>query len=357
MRGNYFARFIDRYFGIIIIFIYGIIRNKRIKPSSLKKIAIFKSAAIGDMVLITAILNDLQKINKFEITLILGQDNSQILPLVENYSHHKCININRPFQAIKRIRDDKYDCFIDLGSWPRIDAIISAFSKSKYTVGFKTSGQFRHYAYDHCIFHNKEIHELDNYRNILKSIIDISFISNPKLIPMSKLEFNENKFILIHMWPGGYKSHNKEWNKTKWEELIVILRKEGYKVVLSGTKEDKIGNQRILNGFNDKEVIDISGEYTLVELSNILDKSLGVISVNTGIAHMASALNKPTVCLNGPTSPIRWGPLGGNVKNVNSVLYGAGFLNLGFEYNLGPQNTMAHIDVQSVYDNLFSLIN
>ena len=65
---------------------------------------------------------------------------------------------------------EKFDCFIDLGSWPRIDAIISFLSKSNFIVGFKTNKQFRHNLYDVSYKHSDQIHELDNYRNIITQI-------------------------------------------------------------------------------------------------------------------------------------------------------------------------------------------
>ena len=356
MRGNKLLRLIDYYFGIIFLRVYGALYKKRKKPKLIKKIALFKSAAIGDLVLITGILNDLRNISDYEITLILGQDNSKILPLINNNFNSISLKISKPIQAIKMIRRNEYDCFIDLGAWPRIDSIITTLSKSKFTVGFKTNNQFRHYAYDCYIPHNDNIHEVENYKNILKYIINVSFVSPPSLIPIQQVKISISKFIFIHMWPGGYKSYKKEWGEENWVRLIILLLNAGYKVVLSGTKENKISNQIIVDRFKNGEVLDISGNYNLVELSDIICQSIAVVSVNTGIAHIASALNKPIVCLNGPTSPVRWGPLGENVCNVNSTHDGAGFLNLGFEYERGPSDTMNYIQVEDVYNNLMSLI-
>jgi hypothetical protein len=59
-------------------------------------------------------------------------------------------------------------------------------------------------------------------------------------------------------------------------------------------------------------------------------QAAAVISVNTGSMHVASLLNVPTIALHGPTSPLRWGPVGR--RSIALVPDGAtSFLNLGFE--------------------------
>ena len=108
--------------------------------------------------------------------------------------------------------------------------------------------------------------------------------------------------------------------------------------------------------FGKDKVINIAGKFNLYDLADIIYQSAAVVSVNTGIAHMSAALGRPTVCLNGPTSPTRWGPIGKQVININSTKKGAGFLNLGFEYNRGPGDTMEYISVESVYNSLSTII-
>ena len=357
-RGSILLRLIDRYFGILFLFILSLASKKRQQPNKFINIAIFKSAAIGDLVLISAVLEDLKSANAdYKITLVLGKDNHALLPLLKHYDKCIKIDISRPVKAIKRIREEKFDCFIDLGSWPRIDAIISFFSNSDFVVGYKTKNQYRHFAYDQFIEHNDQIHELDNYRNIFTQLFNIECDSSPELIaPPLNEKFCEDDFILVHMWPGGYKSHYKEWNQGNWHKLFQKIIEDKYLIVLSGTNSDLQKNNYFDITFGKEKIINIAGECDLNDLAGIIYQSSLVVSVNTGIAHMSAALGRPTLCLNGPTSPTRWGPIGKQVININSTKKGAGFLNLGFEYNRGPADTMEYISVESVYNSLSTII-
>ena len=80
-------------------------------------------------------------------------------------------------------------------------------------------------------------------------------------------------------------------------------------------------------------VENVAGRFRLRETVDVLAGAACVVSVNTGVMHLAAAAGVPTVALNGPTSSRRWGPLGPHVTNVDSELPGCGFLNLGFEYD------------------------
>ena len=55
-------------------------------------------------------------------------------------------------------------------------------------------------------------------------------------------------------------------------------------------------------------VTDFSGKTSLKELGAMIEMSRALISVDSVPIHLASALEKPTVALFGPTSEETWGP-------------------------------------------------
>ena len=95
-------------------------------------------------------------------------------------------------------------------------------------------------------------------------------------------------------------------------------------------------------------VVDATGAFRLDELLDVLAGADCVVSVNTGVMHMAAAVGAPTVGLNGPTSELRWGPLGRNAVSVNSELPGCGYLDLGWEYRGRREDCMQGIPVEAV---------
>ena len=75
-RGSKLLHSLDRLIGIPILFVLGIlVRNKK-PPANIKRIAILRTAAIGDTVLLSAIVQDLvYSIPNVEITLVAGPSN------------------------------------------------------------------------------------------------------------------------------------------------------------------------------------------------------------------------------------------------------------------------------------------
>jgi len=79
--------------------------------------------------------------------------------------------------------------------------------------------------------------------------------------------------------------------------------------VILGSREDRLTAERIaLRG--GPMVSSWAGETSLPEALTILSKAHAVVTVDTGLMHLASALKRPVVALFGPTAEERTGPLG-----------------------------------------------
>ena len=257
--------------------------------------------------------------------------------------------IKHPFKAIKIIKSKQFDIFLDFGPWPRLNAIFTFFSNSKYTIGFKTDGQFRHFVYDQCVFHSKEIHEFQNYKNIIKAI-GINKNNLPQINFLKGIKRDDN-IVSIHMFPGGSRSYLKEWPEEYWVETINYLTKNKKTVYLTGAKIDQNRAEQIKKMCKDKDKIIITaGKFTLEETIKLLSRSKLVISVDTGIMHLASALQCNLIALHGPTSFKRWGPLNSNSISLQSCLECSPCLNLGFEYGCNENKCMKSIDVNMVIE-------
>jgi len=164
-------------------------------------------------------------------------------------------------------------------------------------------------------------------------------------------EAETDKKITLHLFPGGSKSYLKEWPETNWVMIIRYFIGKGFKIYLTGAKGDR---QRALSLKEmierNKDVFVVAGEYTLKQTATLLEKSRLVITVNTGVMHIASALKCNVISLQGPTSAKRWGPLNINSISVNSNLPCSPCLNLGFEYGCDNNKCMASISVATVID-------
>ena len=86
----------------------------------------------------------------------------------------------------------------------------------------------------------------------------------------------------------------------------------------------------------------------LMETLRVVAGATLTVSVDTGVVHMAAALDVPLVALYGPSKAERWGPIGERTIVVESPLASAGYLNLGFETPRNPPPCMEAICYESV---------
>ena len=311
MRGNRYLHWVDRYVGIPLIACLRPFRRRRERPEEISSIALLKSAAIGDTVLLSAIIYDLQAaLPSAKITLFTGPSNyemGQLIPGVE-------------VLLITQLRTKHFSLWIDCDSWPRINALLSFYARSDYRIGFKTPHQHRHFLYDLTVEHRSDRHELENYRALLLALS----IPTRHLPQLALPSAGEAKRVALHLYPGGSRAKEKMWSESSWRELIRFLKERGYEVVLTGGAKDRAALDSFPEGRN-------AAGLSLRQTAELLLSSHCVISVDTGIMHLAAALGCRVIALHGPTSPARWGAIGPRVTAITPPPPYAPTISLGFE--------------------------
>jgi len=160
------------------------------------------------------------------------------------------------------------------------------------------------------------------------------------------------------MWGSGLYPHLKEWPANYWGGLAVSLADAGYTVIFTGDPQNAPATERFLEwqipaSYLDKNSIrSIAGKINLPDLAYCLRRADAVISVNTGIMHLAAIAGAPTIALNGAVNPLRWGPLGPKTCALLPEKGRSAYLNLGFEYEDTRDNVLRHLRVKTVRDAL-----
>lgn len=107
---------------------------------------------------------------------------------------------------------------------------------------------------------------------------------------------------------------NKHWPESHWRELISLLQPTGLRVKLPwGAEHEHQRAQRLAEGFDYVEVLP---KLTLEAVARELAGAKAVVSVDTGLSHLAAALDRPNVTLYGPTDP---GLIGGYGQNQQAL--------------------------------------
>lgn len=93
----------------------------------------------------------------------------------------------------------------------------------------------------------------------------------------------------------------KHWFEDAWRALIPRITKElDLPVVMLGGPAERKAAERIAQGI---ELHDLAGRTRLLEAAEIIRRAALLIGVDTGLTHMGTAFERPTVALFGSTCP------------------------------------------------------
>ena len=209
------------------------------------------------------------------------------------------VHPHRPLAARRALRLASLDLLVDFGAWPRFDAWLSASSGARFSVGFETSHQYRHFAYDRVVAHDSAIHERENYRRLLGAIgvdgrtppaIDVAGDPRPH-------DLGPAPFAVFHPWSSGYRGHIKEWDSGHWVALGRALAARGWRVLVTGSAAEASRASALVGALvaAGAPAENVAGRYSLRELAGVLVRSEIVVSVNTGVMHLAALTGARTV--------------------------------------------------------------
>lgn len=109
---------------------------------------------------------------------------------------------------------------------------------------------------------------------------------------------------------------NKCWVNEHWRQLIQIADANGFDVLLPwGAEWEREQAELLAEGFGHARVLP---RLPLTEIASILTRSSGAICVDTGLAHIAAALDVPMVTLYGPTDAALIGAYGKNSVHLSA---------------------------------------
>ena len=353
-RGNYRARLLDRYLGIALVFALGTLRRRRMIPAEPKHIGLLNTAAVGDTILMSGPVADLRAQHRHaKITFLSGPSNYDIACMVNHVDEVIRLPVFNPLASLRLLRAQGFDVLLDFGPWCRLNAMLAILSGARFVVGFRTPGEGRHFGYDLSVEHSNSVHELENHRRIVRALGTQA--NHPPCLrhiktKNGKSENVQEPYVVCHLWPGGSAARQKEWPTARWVALAEYLSHNGYRIVFTGSPNQRALNEAVIARIRPalrRLARNIAG-VPLIDTLRVLAGAKLTVSVDTGVVHMAAALDVPLVALYGPSKAERWGPVGERTIVVESPLASSGYLNLGFETPRNPPPCMEAICYESV---------
>lgn len=318
-------KFADKYLGSLICRI--LVFFKSVKTPNFgepKKILIIQLWGIGETILTLSALDALwKKYPDAEITLLVTKRNHDVY-----YNKgFKIITLNlNPFSIMSFILRNykKYDLVIDMEEYLNVSSIISFFV-GKYNVGY--SHEARSKLYSKKVLYNDKQHCVQTFLDLARAL-GISYNSN--LLPNLNFDAEDEAFVndflnknnlkkndfLVGVAPGAAESaKSRTWPIENYIKLIEeLIKKQNAKVILIGSKNEKILSNEIIKKLNDKNIIDSIRKLNLRQLFCLMTRLNLFIGNDAGAMHIAAAQGAKTIGLFGPNLPVRFAPYGqGNI--------------------------------------------
>ncbi|MDP0589579.1 MAG: lipopolysaccharide heptosyltransferase I [Candidatus Endonucleobacter bathymodioli] len=153
-------------------------------------------------------------------------------------------------------------------------------------------------------------HAVERIRQLLAQSLNYSVPVATGVFSLDPSHFDDNNHqnspyvVFIH----GTTRHDKHWPEPYWCHLANLANDAGYKILIPwGNDVEQKRANRIAQSSKNTQVLP---KTNLTEIACLLLNASGVVSVDTGLGHLAAALEKQTVSLYGPTRPDRVGTYG-----------------------------------------------
>lgn len=215
-------------------------------------------------------------------------------------------------QFYRRLRQEKYDAIIDAQGLFK-SAVLTLLSRGKRRIGLSWKSAREPVA---SLFYDKRVvvpwgqHAVNRARKLfaeglgypLPSSVANYGIDTNRLSPAP---IADPYFVFLH----GTTWDTKHWPEIYWVQLAKIVSDAGFAIqLLWGNDIELARAQKIASGLPNAFVV--PKRLRLTEAAGVLAGARGIVTVDTGLGHLAAALGVPAVALFGPSDPKNSGTLG-----------------------------------------------
>ncbi len=315
--------------------------SEPIQPEDIKRIVIFRTDRIGEVLLSTICIDALKKrFPQCHITFVTSDYAKDIISgrddIDEVFIFDTLTDSNLSLRLIKLIsylRKRSFDLAVILN--PHKILHIGCFLAGiKYRLGYDRKWPF-------CLTHRIEDrkyeckkHETEYNLDLLR-IIGVEEEVVPPHLPIIKAGQDyikrlvkqsglDNGKPIVSIHPGS-SNRAKRWPPEKFSLLIKKIKTNfDCNIVLLGNKTDKELILKILSDAG-QAVLDLSEAFTIKQLAAFLRKCAIFIGNDAGPMHIAAAVETPVIALFGEaSSPTRWRPRGKrhvvlHKNNINEI--------------------------------------
>jgi heptosyltransferase-1 len=287
------------------------------------RVLLVKTSSLGDVIHTLPALTDAQRATpgiQFDWVVEEGFAEipawhpavAQVIPVaIRRWRKHPLQTLRsgewRRFKA--RLHETRYDLVIDAqgllkSAWLTryVKAPVAGFDRD--SIREPLASRF----YDRCYAVPRDQHALERVRQLFAQALGYSI---PEMIADYGLDRSqlatpgEQPYLLfLHgtTWPS------KHWPEAYWRQLAERMSEFGWAIRLPwGNAEEKARAERIAQGLPSASVLP---RLNLGGVAKVVAGARACVAVDTGLGHLAAALDVPSISLYGPTLPGRVGAYG-----------------------------------------------
>lgn len=216
------------------------------------------------------------------------------------------------------LRENTYDLIIDAQGLLK-SAVISRLAKGTRVGLDRESAResFAAYFYQKKIAVEKKQHAITRIRSLFAQALGYQI---PETVPEYGLDRNQfrntnantNNLVFLHgtTWP------TKHWPENYWKTLAKLAAAEGHNIQLAWGNEQEHERAKQIAAVCPQ--VEVLPKMNLSDMASVLATAQAVVSVDTGLGHLAAALDVPMISLYGPTDPELTGMLGRSQKQLRA---------------------------------------
>jgi heptosyltransferase-2 len=311
---------------------------KPIKPDSLDRILIRSTNWIGDAVMTIPAIRAIRKnFPDADISILVKP---WVAPVFENSTDvdhvliyddtNKHKGLMGKLRLARELKKHRFDASVLLQN--AFEAALITFSAGiSCRIGYNTDA--RSFLLTHpvlCTSSIKKKHQTEYYLNILQEVglkpdgLDLNLVINKKYQNRASKILDRHgisgKNRLVGINPSATFGPAKQWFAERYARLSDKIY-EVFKtriLIFGGPGDRDLG--RKISTMMEHQPVDLSGRTELGEAMALIEKCDLFITNDSGLMHVAAALDIPLIAVFGSTNPVTTGPLGRNSKIVRSPI-------------------------------------
>ena len=221
---------------------------------------------------------------------------------------------------LKRLRADRYDAIVDLqGEWK--SALIARLAKGS-GHGYDASSAHEwgaQIAYQKKYAVPKSQHSIQRMRQLLARALGYSCVQNEidygidrSRLGAAPLSITKPYLVFIHSTSWS----SKVWPEFYWQDLTGKATSAGFEIVLPWGSPDEYQRSLTIAAGNSKVIV--LPQLSISEKASVLSGAIATVGLDTGLSHIAAALDIPSVTIYGATDPFLVGATGKKQRHLVS---------------------------------------